>query len=91
MPARQAEQLGMIWKAVPDAELSGEVDGLLANLKARPRLSAGLCKQLVNRAAASSCEDQLASEARCQAVAGTSVDYRESVFAFVEKRKPVFE
>lgn len=89
--ALEAAETGMIWKCVDDDGLSREVDVLVAKLLTKPRLALALCKEVLDSASHQSFAAQLAYEARCQGIAGRSPDYRESVLAFVEKRKPSFQ
>ncbi len=91
LSAEEASDLGMIWQCVDDASLAQELDSLVARLSAKPRLALALSKELLNDAPGQSLATQLANAARCQGVAGRSPDYRESVLAFVEKRKPAYQ
>lgn len=91
LPAKRAEELGMIWKAVPDADLIGEVMTLARKLAKMPTLGIALTKQALNRSQGSTLEQQLQVERELQAIAGASHDSKEGVAAFLEKRKPIFK
>ena len=88
--AKEAEALGMIWKAVPDAELMNEATTLAKKLATMPTKAIALTKDALNRSTFNHLDDQLDVENELQTVAGNSHDYREGVQAFLEKRKPVY-
>ena len=88
--AKEAEALGMIWKAVPDAELMNEATALAKKLAVMPTKAIALTKDALNRSTFNNLDDQLDVENELQTVAGNSHDYREGVQAFLEKRKPVY-
>jgi 2-(1,2-epoxy-1,2-dihydrophenyl)acetyl-CoA isomerase len=90
LPASKAVELGMIWKAVPDAELMPEVMAVATKLATMPTKGIALTKQALNSAQSNSLEEQLLVEGKLQAIAGASRDSKEGVAAFLEKRKPVF-
>ncbi|MEZ4761228.1 MAG: enoyl-CoA hydratase-related protein, partial [Flavobacteriales bacterium] len=88
--AKEAETQGMIWKAVPDAELMNEAIALANKLAVMPTKAIALTKDALNRSTFNNLDDQLDVENELQTVAGNSHDYREGVQAFLEKRKPVY-
>ncbi|MBK9273272.1 MAG: 2-(1,2-epoxy-1,2-dihydrophenyl)acetyl-CoA isomerase [Flavobacteriales bacterium] len=88
--AKEAEALGMIWKAVPDAELMNEAIALAKKLATMPTKAIALTKEAMNRAQNTSLDTQLDHENELQRIAGRSHDYNEGVKAFLEKRKPVY-
>jgi 2-(1,2-epoxy-1,2-dihydrophenyl)acetyl-CoA isomerase len=88
--AKEAESLGMIWKAVPDAELMNEATALAKKLATMPTKAIALTKEALNRAQHTSLDTQLDHENELQSIAGRSHDYNEGVKAFLEKRKPVY-
>lgn len=90
LPAKRAEEIGLIWKAVPDEALAGEVAAVAAKLATMPTLGIALTKQALERAQGSTLEQQLQVERELQAIAGASKDSKEGVAAFLEKRRPVF-
>lgn len=90
LSAQQAAGWGLIWKALPDADLMTEARSLAASLAAGPTLGLGLTKQLIQCAAEGTFDAQLDRERDSQQVAGRSADYAEGVAAFLEKRKPAF-
>lgn len=88
--AKEAEALGMIWKAVPDAELLNEATVLAKKLALMPTKAIALTKEALNRGQNGNIMDQLDVENELQTIAGRSYDYNEGVKAFLEKRKPVY-
>jgi len=90
VPATKAAELGMIWKAVPDADLMSEATALAKKLAQMPTKAIALTKQALSRSMTGSLSDQLDVENELQTIAGASHDYNEGVKAFLEKRKPVY-
>lgn len=90
LSAAQAAEWGMIWRAVPDADLMPEARALAAKLAKGPTLGFGLTKQAIQAAATNSLDVQLDLEQDYQRRAGASDDYAEGVTAFLEKRDARF-
>ena len=88
--ARQAEDWGMIWRAVEDAALTSEAEALAAKLAAGPAHALALIKRQFAASSANTLDAQLNLERDLQAEAGRGNDYAEGVRAFLEKRKPRF-
>ena len=88
--ARQAVDIGLIYRAYPAASLDQEASKLAVHLAAQATLGLGLTKRLLNATWDNDLEAQLELEAECQGAAGRSADYAEGVAAFLAKRKPVF-
>lgn len=88
--AKEAESLGMIWKALPDEELMNEATALAKKLATMPTKAIALTKEALNRSQGGTLEAQLDVENELQSIAGRSHDYNEGVKAFLEKRKPVY-
>ena len=88
--ARQAEAWGMIWEAVPDAELAQVVAARALKLARGPTGAYAALKQALRGAFDQPLQAQLALEARLQGQCGASADFREGVAAFLEKRAPDF-
>ncbi len=89
--AEQAEQWGLIWKAVDDARLGDETLALARRLASGPTKGYALLKKAINASSANSLDAQLDLERDLQREAGFSEDYREGVGAFKEKREPRFK
>ena len=90
LPAQQAADWGLIWKAIPDADLMIEARALTEQFATGPTLGLGLTKQSIQAAATNTLTDHLDLEADAMKTCGESADYVEGVTAFLEKRTPVF-
>lgn len=88
--AKEAVELGMIYKSFPAEQFEEEVNKLAETMANMPTLALGLTKRLLNKSLTNSLEEQLAMESKLQIQAAESHDYNEGVTAFVEKRKPEF-
>lgn len=88
--ARQAAEWGMIWQALPDADLMPAARKLAADLAGAPTYGLGLIKQALEASANNGLDTQLDLERDLQQKAGFSPDYAEGVRAFMEKRAPAF-
>ncbi|SMY10026.1 2-(1,2-epoxy-1,2-dihydrophenyl)acetyl-CoA isomerase PaaG [Flavimaricola marinus] len=91
LPAAKAADWGLIWKAIPDADLMEEARALTAQLANGPTLGLGLTKQAIQAAATDSLTDHLELEADMMKTCGESADYAEGVSAFLGKRAPKFQ
>ena len=89
--AKEAETLGLIWKAVPDDQLEADAYAVALKLASMPTKGLGLTKRAFNQGLFNDFEDQLELEEKLQAEAGRTYDYKEGVTAFLEKRKPLFK
>ena len=89
--AKKAEELGMIWKAVPDDLLKDEATKLARQLAIMPTKAIALTKEALNRSMSNDLDAQLGTENELQSIAGRSHDYNEGVKAFLEKRKPLYK
>lgn len=91
LSAEQAEQWGLIWRCVDDAELMNTANQLAAHLATQPTRGLALIKQAFNESATNSLDQQLDLERDLQREAGRTEDYKEGVSAFMEKRAPRFK
>ncbi|MBP2831588.1 2-(1,2-epoxy-1,2-dihydrophenyl)acetyl-CoA isomerase [Aquimarina sp. U1-2] len=89
--AKEAEQLGMLYKVFSSEIFAEEVHKLAIQLAQMPTKALGLTKRLLNQSMTNNLEQQLAMESELQIEAAESEDYQEGVNAFIEKRKPVFK
>lgn len=89
--ARQADDWGLIWEAVPDAEFDAVWKSRAAHLAKGPTLAYAHVKQAIRGSWDNTLEDQLGVEGRSQGVCGQSRDFKEGVLAFLEKRAPKYE
>jgi 2-(1,2-epoxy-1,2-dihydrophenyl)acetyl-CoA isomerase len=89
--AATAMRLGLLTQLVDDddAVLPAAL-ALATRLAAGPTIAYGLIKQQLIIGTSGTLEESLGTESRTQAIAGATADHRDSVAAFVAKRKPVF-
>ena len=88
--AETALQWGLVWKVVDDDVLERTAREIALGLANGPTLALALIKRAMAASARNGLDEQLALEAELQSAAGASLDYREGVTAFLEKRKPGF-
>ena len=88
--AEQAEQWGLVWKMVDDADLLNDALGVAQTLADGPPVSVALIKNQIDTAWNASLAATLDSEASSQSHAFGTADLREGVAAFVEKRPARF-
>ncbi|WP_137700857.1 enoyl-CoA hydratase-related protein [Marimonas lutisalis] len=89
--AKQADDWGMIWEAVPDEGFEDHWRGRARHLADGPTRAYELTKRAIRESWDNSFEGQLTTEAKLQGKAGKSRDFMEGVVAFLEKRKAHFE
>jgi 2-(1,2-epoxy-1,2-dihydrophenyl)acetyl-CoA isomerase len=91
LPAKQAEEWGLIWKVVDDDDLLKEANAVAASLAQGPTKGYGLVKKAFNASWGNSIDAQLDLERDLQREAGLTQDYREGVAAFMQKRRPQYK
>lgn len=89
--AKEAVDIGMIYKYFPDDIFKEEVDKILHKLAQMPTKGLGYTKRALNHSLTNDLTTQLAIEEQLQSAAGLTADYQEGVQAFLEKRKPAFK
>jgi 2-(1,2-epoxy-1,2-dihydrophenyl)acetyl-CoA isomerase len=89
--AKDAEQMGMIYKWFADASFAEDSLNLAKTLASMPTRGLGLTKKALNLSIISDLSAQLETEEEFQTIAGSTYDYKEGVAAFLEKRKPIFK
>ena len=90
LSAEQAEQWGLIWKAVDDSALMAEAERLCEHFATAPTFGLALTKRALDAAEDNDLDAQLELERNLQREAGSHPDYTEGVRAFMQKRKPSF-
>ena len=89
--AQQAEDWGLIYKAVDDATLMDEAMALATRLSEGPTISYSTMKASIATALDGTLPQVLLAEAEGQRTAGASADAMEGGMAFLQKRKPEFK
>jgi 2-(1,2-epoxy-1,2-dihydrophenyl)acetyl-CoA isomerase len=91
LSSKEAELCGMIYKVFADQdfeEASLEIGRRLAKM---PTTALALIKYALNSSFSNSLQEQLSLENELQLKAADTMDYREGVQAFLEKRQPRFK
>lgn len=89
--AEQAEDWGLIYKAVADEVLQDEAMALATRLSEGPTLAYQVMKTNIQTALDGTLSQVLLAEAEGQQIAGASADAMEGGMAFLQKRKPEFK
>ena len=89
--AAQAEEWGLIYKAVEHDALMEEATALATRLANGPTLALKTMKQNINLALDGSLQQVTLAEAEGQRLAGASADAREGGMAFLQKREAKFQ
>jgi 2-(1,2-epoxy-1,2-dihydrophenyl)acetyl-CoA isomerase len=89
--AQDAERMGMLYKVFPDDLFQQESMNLATTLAQMPTKALDLTKKLLNNSMVNNYDDQLHDEEIFQEHAGRTLDYKEGVQAFLEKRRPNFK
>ncbi len=88
--AKEAFDMGMIYKYFPAETFESEVEKIAETLSKMPTKAIGLTKRLLNKSLTNNVEQQLQMESDLQIEASSSNDYQEGVNAFMQKRQPTF-
>lgn len=88
--AVDAERFGLVARVVPRDTLLAEAHALATRLAAGAPRAMALTKAALDTNWDASLDDQLASEAVLQGIAGSTADHAEGIAAFLERRPPRF-
>jgi len=88
--AADAERMGMIYACFDEAEFSGKVLQVASALAKLPTAALILTRKALLESFANNLEQQLELEKKYQHKAGHTLDFKEGVTAFLQKRAPVF-
>lgn len=91
LPAEKALEWGLVNRVYDDGVLMEEAMRLARDLASGPTIALSLIRKLYWDSPENSFEDQLNLEFQCQLRAGDTVDFREGVGAFLEKRPAQFK
>lgn len=89
--ARQADDWGMIYEAVPDDGFDARWKARAAHLAQGPTAAYARVKQAMRASFGNGIEEQLTLEAQLQGQCGKTRDFKEGVLAFMEKRPARYE
>lgn len=88
--AKEAVEMGMIFRAYPDEDFEMEVKTLVEKIASMPTKGLYYTKLLLNDTFSRTLPEQLSNEAAYQTRAAATADFAEGVSAFIEKRIPTF-
>ncbi len=91
MDAAEAERSGLVARVVPADKLLDEALAAAARIASHSRPSVLMAKEAVNRALETTLDEGLRFERRLFHSLFATVDQKEGMAAFVEKRKPAFK
>ena len=91
LSADDAKNFGIVYKVFDDENLMELSIASAIKIAAMPTKAIGLTKRLLNKTYSNSLEQQLVLEKNLQIEAANTLDYKEGVNAFLEKRNPNFK
>ena len=86
----EAAEWGLILKAVPAADLDVHVGELVDKLASGPTVAIGLTKRSLHRNLTSNLVEAMEVESVALELASRTIDFREGLAAFAERRQPEF-
>jgi 2-(1,2-epoxy-1,2-dihydrophenyl)acetyl-CoA isomerase len=89
--AQEAKEHGLATKVIPLDQWHNEVSVFAERLAKMPTAAIGLIKKNLKASWESTLEESLERDAQGQRIAGLTLDHKEGVKAFLEKRKPIFQ
>ncbi len=91
LSADDAKNFGIVYKVFDEENLMELSIASAIKIAAMPTKAIGLTKRLLNKTYSNSLEQQLVLEKNLQIEAANTLDYKEGVNAFLEKRNPNFK
>lgn len=91
MTGKEAEEIGLVNKAVPASLLQSTADALAAELAEYSPVAMSITKRLINDSVLVDLEARLELILMCSVVGANCEDRNEGIKAFIEKRKPMFK
>ena len=88
---REAAEWGMVHAALPASEVDAAAEALVAKLAESATVAAGLTKWLVHQGAQADLATSLANEGFAMELSSRSLDFKEGLRAFMEKRDPRYQ
>ncbi len=89
--AEEAFKLGLVNKVVPDKDLEEETIQFAKKLATGPTASYVKMKDLINKITFKELEEHLTAVSQYQIQSAMTLDFKEGITAFVQKRKPEFQ
>ena len=89
--AIEAERIGMIYKCVEEEIFKTEIERIATALSIMPTKALAFTKQALNASISNDLQTQLDYEDQLQQRAAATIDFKEGVTAFIEKRIPNFK
>lgn len=88
--ASEAERMGMIYACFDESEFAEKVQQIATTLAKLPTVALMLTRKALLESSTNTLEEQLDLEKKFQQKAGMTMDFKEGVTAFIQKRLPVF-
>ncbi|WP_368298612.1 enoyl-CoA hydratase-related protein [Cytobacillus firmus] len=89
--AEEAKELGLATKVIPMEQWQAEITAFAEKVANMPTAAIAVIKKNLKASWESTLEESLERDAQGQRIAGLTLDHKEGVAAFMQKRKPVFQ
>lgn len=91
VPADTAKEIGLVTRVIPIESWDQDITAFANQLADMPTKTIGLIKRYLHQSWDADLQEVLEKEAYAQKIAGQSIDHKEGITAFLEKRKPRFQ